>query len=101
MAAAALLLLLAAPAAAFYLPGVAPKSFLDGDPVALKVDKLTSVKSQLPFSYYHLPFCLLVMCQRVQSRVSPHSERWWVEHFGEKQKHKSRKHCGTCRAICR
>ncbi len=59
MAAAALLLLLAAPAAvpAFYLPGVAPKSFREGDPVALKVDKLTSVKSQLPFSYYHLPFC--------------------------------------------
>jgi transmembrane 9 superfamily protein 2/4 len=41
----------------FYLPGVAPREFKEGDSVQLKVDKLTSVRSQLPYSFYHLPFC--------------------------------------------
>jgi len=41
----------------FYLPGVAPVQFLDGEPVELKVNKLTSVHTQLPYKYYSLPFC--------------------------------------------
>ena len=45
------------PASGFYLPGVAPREFKDGEEVALKVDKLTSVKAQLPYSFYDLPFC--------------------------------------------
>jgi len=39
------------------LPGVAPHSFADGDDVFLSVNKLTSVKTQMPFDYYSLPFC--------------------------------------------
>jgi len=42
---------------AFYLPGVAPVEYGDGMPVELKVNKLTSVKTQLPFRYYVLPYC--------------------------------------------
>eukprot|EP00946_MAST-07B_sp_MAST-7B-sp1_P004715 g4715.t1 len=49
--------LLASPARAFYLPGVAPREFPDGGEVALKVDKLTSVKSQLPYGFYDAGFC--------------------------------------------
>mmetsp|Transcript_23057 Transcript_23057/g.62585 ORF Transcript_23057/g.62585 Transcript_23057/m.62585 type:complete len:649 (+) Transcript_23057:54-2000(+) len=45
------------PARAFYLPGVAPKEFEDGDRVEIKVNKLTSTKTQLPYDYYSLPFC--------------------------------------------
>ncbi|CAA0821355.1 Transmembrane 9 superfamily member 8 [Striga hermonthica] len=41
----------------FYLPGVAPEDFLKGDPLNVKVNKLTSIKTQLPYSYYTLPFC--------------------------------------------
>ncbi|XP_051130961.1 transmembrane 9 superfamily member 9-like [Andrographis paniculata] len=41
----------------FYLPGVAPKDFDKGDPLKVKVNKLTSVKTQLPYSYYTLPYC--------------------------------------------
>jgi len=44
-------------AVAFYLPGVAPREFDDGAPVNLKVNKLTSSKTQLPYSYYRLPYC--------------------------------------------
>ncbi|GJN04208.1 hypothetical protein PR202_ga21733 [Eleusine coracana subsp. coracana] len=50
-------LLAAAPAAAFYLPGVAPNDFQKKDPLLVKVNKLTSTKTQLPYSYYSLPFC--------------------------------------------
>lgn len=54
----------------FYLPGVAPATwpsalfsslsqveYSDGARVELKVNKLTSVKTQLPYNYYTLPFC--------------------------------------------
>ena len=42
---------------AFYVPGVAPRSFKQGEPVELKVVKLTSVRAQLPYAYYSLPVC--------------------------------------------
>eukprot|EP00442_Polarella_glacialis_P045563 CAMPEP_0115078352 /NCGR_PEP_ID=MMETSP0227-20121206/17506_1 /TAXON_ID=89957 /ORGANISM="Polarella glacialis, Strain CCMP 1383" /LENGTH=626 /DNA_ID=CAMNT_0002465737 /DNA_START=69 /DNA_END=1949 /DNA_ORIENTATION=+ len=42
---------------AVYLPGVAPNEYQDGARVELKVNKLTSVKTQLPYGYYSLPFC--------------------------------------------
>jgi transmembrane 9 superfamily protein 2/4 len=41
----------------FYLPGVAPRDYAPGEAVLLKVNKLTSVRTQLPYDYYHLPFC--------------------------------------------
>ncbi|KAL7165937.1 hypothetical protein ACSBR2_036745 [Camellia fascicularis] len=41
----------------FYLPGVAPQDFQKGDPLSVKVNKLTSTKTQLPYSYYSLPYC--------------------------------------------
>jgi transmembrane 9 superfamily member 2/4 len=41
----------------FYLPGVAPRNFEAGEKVDIKVNKLTSVHTQLPMDYYGLPFC--------------------------------------------
>eukprot|EP01006_Ploeotia_vitrea_P034206 TRINITY_DN65723_c9_g16_i1.p2 TRINITY_DN65723_c9_g16~~TRINITY_DN65723_c9_g16_i1.p2 ORF type:complete len:675 (+),score=326.36 TRINITY_DN65723_c9_g16_i1:24-2027(+) len=49
--------LAAAPTTAFYLPGVAPIDYQPGDPVALKVVNVDSVRTQMPLEYYHLPFC--------------------------------------------
>mmetsp|Transcript_4848 Transcript_4848/g.11567 ORF Transcript_4848/g.11567 Transcript_4848/m.11567 type:complete len:676 (-) Transcript_4848:170-2197(-) len=42
---------------AFYLPGVNPQSFADGESVKLKVNKMTSSQTLLPVEYYKLPFC--------------------------------------------
>jgi len=42
---------------AFYLPGVAPKEYVQGEKVSIKVNSLTSTKTQIPFEYYKLPFC--------------------------------------------
>lgn len=42
---------------AFYLPGVAPRDYADGEPVDIMVKNIDSVKTQLPFDYYSLPFC--------------------------------------------
>eukprot|EP00928_Gymnodinium_smaydae_P048554 TRINITY_DN32475_c0_g1_i1.p1 TRINITY_DN32475_c0_g1~~TRINITY_DN32475_c0_g1_i1.p1 ORF type:complete len:629 (+),score=121.23 TRINITY_DN32475_c0_g1_i1:125-2011(+) len=44
-------------AGAFYLPGVAPIDYMEGGVVEMKVNKLTSVKTQLPYPYYTLPYC--------------------------------------------
>jgi len=39
------------------LPGVAPKEYQNKEEVELKVQKLDSVQTQLPYDYYSLPFC--------------------------------------------
>uniref|UniRef100_A0A7S1ZE55 Transmembrane 9 superfamily member n=1 Tax=Trieres chinensis TaxID=1514140 RepID=A0A7S1ZE55_TRICV len=44
-------------AEAFYLPGVNPQSFEEGDVVKMKVNKMTSQKTLMPVDYYRLPFC--------------------------------------------
>eukprot|EP01041_Mallomonas_annulata_P006757 gene6757-13699_t len=41
----------------YYLPGVSPHSFQQYEQVKLYVSKLTSVKTQIPFDYYSLPYC--------------------------------------------
>ncbi|XP_030951240.1 transmembrane 9 superfamily member 8 [Quercus lobata] len=53
----AILLLLFHGGLCFYLPGVAPEDFEKGDSLNVKVNKLTSIKTQLPYSYYSLPYC--------------------------------------------
>ena len=40
-----------------YLPGVAPRDYESGEVVDLKVNKISSVHTQLPFNYYSLPYC--------------------------------------------
>ncbi|GJN38969.1 hypothetical protein PR202_gb28055 [Eleusine coracana subsp. coracana] len=55
---AAVVLLAGARAArGFYLPGVAPADFRKKDLLYVKVNQLSSIKTQLPYSYYSLPFC--------------------------------------------
>lgn len=41
----------------FYIPGVAPVEFHAGDKIQVKGVKLTSMKTQLPYEYYSVPFC--------------------------------------------
>jgi transmembrane 9 superfamily protein 2/4 len=41
----------------FYVPGVAPVEFKQGDSLTVKAVKMTSSVTQLPYSYYSLPFC--------------------------------------------
>ena len=41
----------------FYLPGVAPQSWNDGDTIGISVDSLSSPKTRLPYDYYDFPFC--------------------------------------------
>jgi len=52
----------------FYLPGVAPHSFAKDEEVELKVNKLSSVHTQLPYDYYSLKFC------KPKGGVKPYSE---------------------------
>jgi len=68
--ATALLLLLDA-TAGFYLPGVAPREYMEGERVDVKVNKLTSTVTQLPYDYYKLPFC------------KPAELKYSVENLGE------------------
>jgi len=51
------LLLCAHVATCFYLPGVAPHEYQEKEPVPVKVNKMVSDITQLPFEYYSLNFC--------------------------------------------
>ncbi|ONK59592.1 uncharacterized protein A4U43_C08F8050 [Asparagus officinalis] len=42
---------------AFYLPGSYPHKYQTGDSLSVKVNSLTSIETEIPFSYYSLPFC--------------------------------------------
>eukprot|EP01024_Parvocaulis_polyphysoides_P067001 TRINITY_DN7937_c0_g1_i1.p1 TRINITY_DN7937_c0_g1~~TRINITY_DN7937_c0_g1_i1.p1 ORF type:complete len:680 (-),score=89.67 TRINITY_DN7937_c0_g1_i1:458-2362(-) len=42
---------------AFYLPGVAPQDFEKNAKINIKVNKLSSTKTQLPYEFYSLPYC--------------------------------------------
>ncbi|KAI3912162.1 hypothetical protein MKW92_026487 [Papaver armeniacum] len=50
-------LLIISSAHSFYLPGVAPRDFTRGDALQVKVNKLSSTKTQLPYDYYFLKYC--------------------------------------------
>ncbi|KAL6559964.1 Transmembrane 9 superfamily member 7 [Orobanche gracilis] len=41
----------------FYLPGVAPRDFQRGGELQVKVNKLSSTKTQLPYDFYFLKYC--------------------------------------------
>ncbi|KAK2646651.1 hypothetical protein Ddye_021846 [Dipteronia dyeriana] len=41
----------------FYLPGSYPHKYVTGDPLSVKVNSITSIDTEMPFSYYSLPFC--------------------------------------------
>ncbi|CAN1127930.1 Transmembrane 9 superfamily member 12 [Linum perenne] len=41
----------------FYLPGSYMHTYSTGDPITAKVNSLTSIETELPFSYYSLPYC--------------------------------------------
>ncbi|XP_074311722.1 transmembrane 9 superfamily member 11-like [Silene latifolia] len=41
----------------FYLPGSYPHKYKVGDPLSVKVNSLTSIDTEIPYSYYSLPFC--------------------------------------------
>lgn len=51
------LFLLMGLASAFYLPGVAPRDYADGEPVEIKVNDLESPKTAVNYDFYALPFC--------------------------------------------
>jgi len=51
------LILFVSMAFGFYLPGVGPREFQVGEEVKIKVNKLDSTKTQIPYDYYDLPFC--------------------------------------------
>ncbi|XP_028406343.1 transmembrane 9 superfamily member 4-like [Dendronephthya gigantea] len=56
---------------AFYLPGIAPIDYEKGSILDVKAVKMTSIKTQLPYDYYSLPFC------------APEKKQYIPENLGE------------------
>ncbi|KAL7566492.1 hypothetical protein ACA910_000964 [Epithemia clementina (nom. ined.)] len=42
---------------ASYRPGLRPRTYSLGEEIPLRVDAVTSTKTQIPIDYYYLPFC--------------------------------------------
>eukprot|EP00922_Rhytidocystis_sp_ex-Travisia-forbesii_P072300 GHVS01107793.1.p1 GENE.GHVS01107793.1~~GHVS01107793.1.p1 ORF type:complete len:581 (+),score=132.43 GHVS01107793.1:49-1743(+) len=51
------LLWLVAAVDGWVLPGSFPQEYLEGDPIELRVNKMVSAQTQLPYSFYDLPYC--------------------------------------------
>lgn len=64
-------LLHALAAAALEIPSTAPREYASGERIKLKVNRIDSIKTQLPFDYYSLPFC------------QPEEIRYQAESLGE------------------
>ena len=41
----------------FYVPGVAPQDFSEGDKIEVRAIKMTSSHTQLPYEYYSMDLC--------------------------------------------
>ncbi|GER53515.1 endomembrane protein 70 protein family [Striga asiatica] len=63
------LLLLFSSGHSFYLPGVAPRDFQRGDELQVKVNKLSSTKTQLPYDFYFLKYCKPKKIQNVAENL--------------------------------
>lgn len=115
------LCLTAAPALAFYLPGVAPQDYakvcscernthrapnfrvslcssilfwcLQGDKVVLKVNKLTSIKTQLPYEYYSMPYCR-------PEKILPSAENLGEVLRGDRIENSPYEVCQSCSLSC-
>lgn len=46
-----------ASATGFYLPGISPREYYEGDEVVAKVNSLRSLSQLIPYDYYKGPFC--------------------------------------------
>jgi transmembrane 9 superfamily protein 2/4 len=62
--------------AAAYLPGVGPRKYKQGDQLPLYVNELSSLRTQVPFDFYSLPYCPLASAHHQEEslgacRVSP------------------------------
>jgi len=94
------LLLLAAlcGATAFYLPGVAPHDFKPGEHVDIKVNKLTSTRTQLPYEYYSLPFCQPALIENVAENLGEvlRGDRIMNSNYDVKMSVEE-----TCKILCR
>jgi transmembrane 9 superfamily member 2/4 len=55
--AALFLATLALARASYYLPGVHPNYYQQGETISLKANKVISTKSPVQYEYYDLPFC--------------------------------------------
>lgn len=52
-----LLVCMCASVQGFYLPGSYLHPYRDGEDLPVKVNSITSIETELPYSYYSLPFC--------------------------------------------
>ena len=73
-----LILTISANTLAFYLPGVAPRDYKEGDEVEVQVNSLTpmmgpatqQLKSVIPYDYYYTPFHF---CRPIELKSQPES----------------------------
>jgi len=93
-----LAVLLTSFACGFYLPGVAPKEYDTGALVPVKVNKLTSAKTQIPYRYYHLPYC---KPEKVKQKVENLGEILTGDAIENSPYEIKMRTNSTCRVLCR
>lgn len=65
---------------AFYLPGVSPVEYAEGENVTIKTNTMKSTKTAMPYDYYSVMVCPPLGTPDKKGRISVKSD---VENFGE------------------
>lgn len=68
--------------AAAYLPGVGPRKYKQGDQLPLYVNELSSLRTQVPFDFYSLPYCPLASAHHQEESLGEKLEGDVVEDTG-------------------
>merc|ERR1719473_1958512 len=82
----------------YYLPGVTPNSYKDGDTLVLKANKVTSTKTPLQYDYYDLPFC---KARKQKSRAENLGERLSGDSLTKSPYEIKTKVDQSCQILCR
>lgn len=87
--------------AKLFIPGVTPQSYLVGQPLAIKVNSLTSVTRVMPMNWYSLPWCQVSKEDRKKYRKSQNlGEILWGNRVEPSLYQAEMLNNATCRKVC-
>ena len=88
---------------AFYLPGVAPREWLEGEPVQIKVNSIKSTKTAIPYDFYSIMVCRpegIGKSNKVKAEAENMGEILWGDSIKPSRYNVAMRRDVTCQKVC-
>ena len=85
---------------AFYLPGVTPVEYEQGDSLTIKVNSIKSTKTAIPYDYYSLMFCRPTGGGPIKADVENFGEILWGDVIKPSRYQAQMKNDVSCAMLC-